>query len=269
MDERHRASWAERVLVERLSGGDETALVDLYDRYAGFVYGLAVRTLVDRQAAEDVTQEVFVSLWEHPERIESGRGTLRGFLGTFTHRRAVDAVRREEARRRREARVARGEAMCPTSPRRCSGRTPVRDGRTRDRDLPGHRRPTGAGVRGVHRGAAPVAVVGTGGVHHHHAGVRVPRRRGVGLRDARTGRDGLPGVDLLDRDRPAGADRAAARESHGDPNTLESVRTFAPEARRPGREAHDVPHQGAAFFRANSGWNCGSRSSRSGSSGRT
>src|SRR6266498_3800167 len=37
-----------------------------------------------------------------------------------------------------------------------------------------------------------------------------PRRRGVGLRDARTGRDGLPGVDLLDRDRPAGADRAAA-----------------------------------------------------------
>src|SRR5579863_8187962 len=35
--------------------------------------------------------------------------------------------------------------------------------------------------------------------------------RGAGLRDARTGRDGLPGVDLLDRDRPAGADRAAAR----------------------------------------------------------
>src|SRR5437764_107899 len=60
-------------------------------------------------------------------------------------------------------------------------------------------------------GAGPVAVVGTGGIHHHHAGVRVPRRRGVGLRDARTGRDGLPGVDLLDRDRPAGADRAAAR----------------------------------------------------------
>ncbi len=113
MEERHRASWAERVLVERLSGGDETALVDLYDRYAGFVYGLAVRTLVDRQAAEDLTQDVFVSLWEHPERIESGRGTLRGFLGTLTHRRAVDAVRREEARRRRETRVARAEGDVP------------------------------------------------------------------------------------------------------------------------------------------------------------
>ena len=44
-------------------------------------------------------------------------------------------------------------------------------------------------------------------VHHHHAVVRVPRRRGVGLRDARTGQDGLHRVDLLDRDRPAGADR--------------------------------------------------------------
>jgi RNA polymerase sigma factor (sigma-70 family) len=113
MDDRHQAWWAERVLVERLSGGDETALVDLYDRYAGFVYGLAVRTLVDRQTAEDITQEVFVSLWEHPERIDSGRGTLRGFLGTLTHRRAVDAVRREEAHRRREARVAREEGDVP------------------------------------------------------------------------------------------------------------------------------------------------------------
>lgn len=106
MDERHRASWAERVLVERLSDGDESALTDLYDRYAGFVYALAVRTLVDRQAAEDVTQEVFVFLWEHPERIEPGRGTLRGFLATVTHRRAVDAVRQQEARRRREVAAA-------------------------------------------------------------------------------------------------------------------------------------------------------------------
>jgi RNA polymerase sigma factor (sigma-70 family) len=113
MDVQHQDSWAQRVLVERLSSGDETALVDLYDRYAGFVYGLAVRTLVNRQAAEDITQEVFMSLWEHPERIDSGRGTLRGFLATLTHRRSVDAVRREETRRRREVRVARQESDVP------------------------------------------------------------------------------------------------------------------------------------------------------------
>jgi RNA polymerase sigma-70 factor (ECF subfamily) len=113
MDKRHRVSWAERVLVERLIDGDETALADLYDRYGGFVHALAMRTLIDRQAAEDVTQDVFVSLWEHPERIEPGRGTLRGFLATLTHRRAVEAIRREEARRRREARVARQAGDVP------------------------------------------------------------------------------------------------------------------------------------------------------------
>ncbi len=113
MDRPLRVSWAERVLVDRLSIGDESALVELYDRYGGFVYALALRTIVDRQAAEDITQEVFVSLWEHPERIDSGRGTLRGFLGTITHRRAVDAVRREEARRRRETTVARQDRDVP------------------------------------------------------------------------------------------------------------------------------------------------------------
>jgi RNA polymerase sigma-70 factor (ECF subfamily) len=56
---------------------------------------------------------VFVSLWEHPRQIDPGRGTLRGFLGTLTHRRAVDAVRREEARRRREVRVAQQDGNVP------------------------------------------------------------------------------------------------------------------------------------------------------------
>ncbi len=105
MAQRHQGAWAERVLVERFARGDETALADLYDRYAGFVYALALRTLADRQAAEDVTQEVFVALWESPGRIQPGRGTLRGFLGTMTHRRAVDLIRREEARKRRETRA--------------------------------------------------------------------------------------------------------------------------------------------------------------------
>lgn len=105
MEQRRQGRWAEGVLVERLAGGDDTALADLYDRYAGFVYGLANRMLMNRQAAEDVTQDVFVALWENPGRFEPGRGTLRGFLGTLTHRRAVDLIRREDARRKRESRA--------------------------------------------------------------------------------------------------------------------------------------------------------------------
>jgi RNA polymerase sigma-70 factor (ECF subfamily) len=105
MDEQTLGSFAERVLVDRLVAGDERALGELYDSHSGFVYGLAFRILGDKQAAEDVTQEVFVSFWQMPERFDHTRGSLRAFLSTLTHRRSVDHIRREEARRRRETKT--------------------------------------------------------------------------------------------------------------------------------------------------------------------
>lgn len=111
--DRQQRTWAERALVERLRSGDESALEELYDQFAGFVYGLALRVLGDRPLAEDVTQDVFVTLWEDPSRIDTDRGSLRGLLGTMAHRRAVDAVRREEARRRREHRSSAEPTTIP------------------------------------------------------------------------------------------------------------------------------------------------------------
>jgi RNA polymerase sigma-70 factor (ECF subfamily) len=99
------AVW-EASVRQRLCDGDERALADLYDQFGSFVFGLAARVIGDRGAAEDVTQEVFVTLWERPELFDPERGRLRTFLGTLAHRRAVDYVRREEARRRRNERDA-------------------------------------------------------------------------------------------------------------------------------------------------------------------
>jgi RNA polymerase sigma-70 factor (ECF subfamily) len=89
-------------LVSRLVDGDETAMARVYDLYSGQVYALAARVTRDYSAAEDVTQEVFVHLWEHPTAFDPRRGTLRGWLATLAHRRAVDCIRREEARRQRD-----------------------------------------------------------------------------------------------------------------------------------------------------------------------
>jgi RNA polymerase sigma-70 factor (ECF subfamily) len=112
MDGTASGAW-ELAVRNRLIARDPSALSDLYDQFGSYVFGLAARVIGDRHAAEDVTQEVFLSLWERPEVFEPARGRLRTFLGTLAHRRAVDVVRREEARRRRAAREAATRTPIP------------------------------------------------------------------------------------------------------------------------------------------------------------
>ena len=90
----------------RLMARDGDTLGGIYDQYASFVYGLALRVTGDRRAAEDVSQDVFTALWERPAAFDPARGSLRTWLATLAHRRSVDYVRREEARRRRAERAA-------------------------------------------------------------------------------------------------------------------------------------------------------------------
>jgi RNA polymerase sigma-70 factor (ECF subfamily) len=96
-----RPSQWERTTRDGLIAGEEGALNEIYDQFASFVYGLALRVIGDARAAEDVSQDVFVTFWERPDAFDPDRGSLRTWLGTLAHRRAVDHVRREEARRRR------------------------------------------------------------------------------------------------------------------------------------------------------------------------
>ena len=106
------SSW-ELDVRDRVLAGDDAALSEVYDQYASFVYGLAARVIGDPRAAEDVSQEVFVAFWERPAAFDPDRGSLRTWLGTLTHRRAVDLVRREEARRRRAEREGARAATAP------------------------------------------------------------------------------------------------------------------------------------------------------------
>jgi RNA polymerase sigma factor (sigma-70 family) len=94
----------DRELAARLMAGDQRALRDAYERYAGLVFGLARKVLGDDALAEDVTQEVFVYLWEQPQRFDPLRGSFRSWLGLLAHRRSVDKVRAEVRRSRGESR---------------------------------------------------------------------------------------------------------------------------------------------------------------------
>jgi RNA polymerase sigma-70 factor (ECF subfamily) len=88
----------------------EGALAEAYRRHAGAVFGLARRVLSDATAAEEVVQEVFLRLWNNPERFDPERGSLRSFLLAQTHGRAVDLLRSDQSRRARETREARAAA---------------------------------------------------------------------------------------------------------------------------------------------------------------
>jgi len=93
-------------LVTSIARYSEVALAEAYRRHGGAVYGLAKRVLHAAAEAEDVTQEVFLRLWNQPDRFDPGRGSLRSFLLAQAHGRAVDAVRSSSSRRLREARDA-------------------------------------------------------------------------------------------------------------------------------------------------------------------
>ena len=93
------------MLVARLVAGDDSALGLVYDRFGSLVFGLARSVSHDEQISREVSQDVFTHLWEFPGRVDLSRGSLKSYLATLAHRRAVDAVRRSERHIRTEGRV--------------------------------------------------------------------------------------------------------------------------------------------------------------------
>src|ERR1700679_1757983 len=97
-------------LVTSIARYSEVALAEVYRRHGGAVFGLARRVLNNAAEAEDVTQEVFLRLWNQPDRFDPSRGSLRSFLLAQSHARAVDAIRSLNSRRQREIKDARRTA---------------------------------------------------------------------------------------------------------------------------------------------------------------
>jgi RNA polymerase sigma factor (sigma-70 family) len=90
-------------LLRRIRAGDRTAVDDLYERFRRPAFALARRIVADESLAEDVLQEVFLSVWRDPSAYDRARGSFSSWLLAVVHHKAVDAVRREESQRRRQA----------------------------------------------------------------------------------------------------------------------------------------------------------------------
>jgi RNA polymerase sigma-70 factor (ECF subfamily) len=89
-------------LLVKIGRGDETAFAQFYDECGASVFGLARRVIRDPARAEEVSQEVFIQVWQSAARFDPARGNAKSWLLTLAHRRAVDAVRHDQAATNRE-----------------------------------------------------------------------------------------------------------------------------------------------------------------------
>ncbi len=91
-------------LVFAVGRGDDVAMAEVVRRHREPVVAFARRVVGDHARAEEIAQEVFVRLWERADRFDPQRGVLRAFLLAIAHGRALDVVRSDVARQRREER---------------------------------------------------------------------------------------------------------------------------------------------------------------------
>ncbi len=85
---------ADRAVLALVTEGQLDALEDLYDRYRTMAYSIALRITSDSSLAEDVVQDAFLGVWRNASRYVEGRGSVKTWLLSIVHHRAVDAVRR-------------------------------------------------------------------------------------------------------------------------------------------------------------------------------
>ena len=87
-------------LVQRMAGGDERALGELYDRHGAMAYSLALAIAQERADAEEIVADVFGQVWRNAASYDPGRGSVAGWLATITRSRALDLVRARGRRTR-------------------------------------------------------------------------------------------------------------------------------------------------------------------------
>jgi len=92
-------------LLARVAQGDQAAFATLYDQIAPRVLGLVRRLLRDHAQSEEVTQEIFLEIWQTATRYDSKKGGASTWIMTMAHRRAVDRVRASQASRDRDTKI--------------------------------------------------------------------------------------------------------------------------------------------------------------------
>lgn len=100
-------------LLGRVGRGDRDAFGELYDETSPRVFGLVRRLVVDPAQAEEVTQDVYLEIWQNAARFDAAKGSAVAWMFTIAHRRAVDRIRSAQAAHDRDLRVGARDLDVP------------------------------------------------------------------------------------------------------------------------------------------------------------
>jgi RNA polymerase sigma-70 factor (ECF subfamily) len=98
VDKKRAERLADEDLMPLLAEKDPDAFEVFYDRHGGAAFSLAYRIVGDRSAAEDVTQEAFISIWRSGAHYDRARGSVRAWTLGVVRNRAIDALRRQSGK---------------------------------------------------------------------------------------------------------------------------------------------------------------------------
>jgi len=110
---RSNATETDRSLLERVARAEESALEELYDRFAPVLYALAYRMVGERSDAEEIVLDTFAQAWREASRFRAERGSVAAWLTMMCRSRALDLLR---ARARRVRVVSSATAAAPDTP---------------------------------------------------------------------------------------------------------------------------------------------------------
>ena len=88
------SSIAATQLVDRVKNGEQSAFAELYDKYAGAIYGVTLKIVRSEEAAEDVLQDAFVKIWKNIHAYDSTRGTIFTWMLNVARNTAIDRLRK-------------------------------------------------------------------------------------------------------------------------------------------------------------------------------
>jgi RNA polymerase sigma-70 factor (ECF subfamily) len=90
--------FADAQLLALLGRSENWALSEIYDRYAGLVFSIALNTLNDQASAEEIVQQVFTKVWRHAREYRVERGKFSTWVSTITRHQCIDELRRRRVR---------------------------------------------------------------------------------------------------------------------------------------------------------------------------